>query len=254
MTVIFERGSSERPRGHALLYFRSRSDPQEVWVTYVVILPVNVDVSKYVPPFLMNQMGELSSKELSAFAFPPAPERLGSYEALEQMAASREDDILFAGTLNPTDLPSAMMSISEATQQYAEMYSRYAGTAEAGTRMDEMEGAGVSDVLYGLMSESDRLTELTKLVGRLRFAVDGSDESLISETEEEISLLASHLPDNLDIPKLVRAAKSSDSRSAKLAELYLQRCYHLSLEEYAKLGQVEARIREMESREPPRRQ
>ena len=70
MDIVFDRGSKEEPKGHALLYFRSRSSLEEIWVTYTVILPITVDVTKYVPPFLMNQVGELGPKELSAFAFP----------------------------------------------------------------------------------------------------------------------------------------------------------------------------------------
>lgn len=75
MEIIFEKGSEEKPKGHALLYFRSSSDPEELWASYLVVLPIAVDLSKYVPPFLMNQVGELGPKELSAFAFPPAPEK-----------------------------------------------------------------------------------------------------------------------------------------------------------------------------------
>ena len=246
MDIVFDSGSKERPKGHALLYFRSSSDPDEIWVTYLVILPISVDVSKYVPPFLMNQVGELGPKELSAFAFPPAPERLGDYGTLEEMASQRDDDILFAGTVDPTDVPSAMMSINEAVQRYAEMYSQvYAGPGDAGPE-DEAAGVGVNEVLYGLMSEADKLSELTKLVGRLRFAIEGSDSSLIKEAEDDINLLARHLPDNSNIQELVQAVKSSDARGAELADLYLQRCYHLVLEEYGKLGQVEKKIGEME--------
>ena len=248
MDIVFGRGSQEQPKGHALLYFRTSSDPDEVWVTYLVILPISVDVSKYVPPFLMNQVAEIGPKDLSAFAFPPAPERLGSYAELEEMAVRREDDILYAGTINPTDVASAMMAINEAVQQYASMYAQIAGQPgeeavplEAGTG-----GLGVSEVLYGLMNEGDRLGELTKLVGRLRFAVEGSDPGLVEEAEEDINLLAVHLPDNHGVPRLIQAVKSNDSRGAMLADLYLQRCFHLVKEEYVELSQVEEKIKELE--------
>ena len=85
MDVVYERGSREAPKGHALIYFRSSSDRDEVWVTYAVILPISVDVSKYVPPFLMNQLGDVGPKEMSAFAFPPAPEKLSGYGQIENL-------------------------------------------------------------------------------------------------------------------------------------------------------------------------
>ena len=75
MSVEYHRGDWVRPKGHAFIYLRNSLDHEEVWATYVVVLPITVDLSKYVPPFLMNQIGEMDAKDLSAFAFPPAPER-----------------------------------------------------------------------------------------------------------------------------------------------------------------------------------
>ena len=253
MDLVFEKGSDEQPKGHALLYFRSSSDPEELWVTYLVILPITVDVSKYVPPFLMNQVGEIGPKDLSAFAFPPAPERLGSYSVLEEMANQRDDDILSGGTLNPEDTPAGMMSIHEAVQQYAEIYAKVAGVS---TEPDELEdedaeGLGVNEVLYGLMSDSDKLSELTKLVSRLRFAIDGDDQSLIKETERDIGLLSRHLPRDHSVPQLVEAVKSSDSHSAAMADLYLKRCFHLVQEDYAKLAQIEEDLKALEGSGSP---
>ena len=46
MELVFDRGDRGSPKGHALLYFRSPDDPEAVWVTYIVILPITVDVSK----------------------------------------------------------------------------------------------------------------------------------------------------------------------------------------------------------------
>ena len=250
MGIAFDIGSKERPKGHALLYFRSSDDTEGVWVTYLVVLPVSVDVSKYVPPFLMNEVGELAGKELSSFAFPPAPERMEGYDSLQALAANRDDDVLFGGVINPTDVPSAMMSINEAVQEYAGIYAQVAsGSTEGATEEPEGGGGGVgvSEVLYGLMGDTDKLGELTRLAGRLRFSVEGADAGLVKEAEDDIKLLSAHLPPTLNIPQLVQAVKSSDSRAAELADLYLQRCYHLVQEEYGKLTQIEGQIKNLES-------
>ena len=127
MDVVFDRGSAEQPKGHALLYFRSNVDAAEIWVTYVVILPVSVDVSKYVPPFLIDQVAHMGPNDLSAFAFPPAPEMLGSYDDLESLATARDDDILSAGSINPADVPASMMAISEAVEWYSGIYGEIVG-------------------------------------------------------------------------------------------------------------------------------
>jgi len=257
MNIEYDKGDPTRPKGHALIYFRSSSDNDEVWATYVVILPITVDVSKYVPPFLMNQMGEIGPKDLSAFAFPPAPEQIASYATIESMAEIRDDDVLYAGAYNPTDVTDAMMRINEVVQAYAEEYARIAGSSTVGGEtgendaLEELEGLGINDVLYELMSDSDKLGELSKLIGRLRFAVDGSDDNLTKETESEIAIVARHLPGLHNIPQLVQAVKSNDNRSAELADVYLQRSYHLVHEEYAKLADIESRIKDLEEGATP---
>ncbi len=251
MALSFEKGSEERPKGHALLYFRSSSDLDEIWVTYVVILPVSVDVSKYVPPFLMTHVGEVGPMDLSAFAFPPAPEQLSNYQTLESLASARDDDILYGGAINPTDVPSAMMLVTDVVQQYSEQYSQKVGSPHlaegvAGSYEDS-DGLGVNEVLYALMSDGDKLRELTKLVGQLRFAVEGSDAALVKETEEDLSLLAKQLPDNHHVEQLIEAVKASGERGVRLADLYLQRCYHLVQQEFGKLGENEEEIKSLES-------
>ncbi|MDE2715875.1 MAG: hypothetical protein OXI33_02525 [Chloroflexota bacterium] len=252
MSVEYHRGEWARPKGHAFIYMRNSLDHEEVWATYVVILPITVDLSKYVPPFLMNQIGEMDEKDLSAFAFPPAPEQVSGYDVIERMAEMRDDDILFIGTQNPSDVTGALGRVSEAVQSYSEQYAQITGSSTEGgeapiiEQEEETEGLAVSDVIYGLMSDSDKLSELSKLIGRLRFAVDGSDDRLITETESEITLVANHLPQSHNIPQLVEAVKSNDSRSAELADVYLQRSYHLVHEDYAKLTAIEGRIKELE--------
>ena len=248
MAIEFERGEKDAPKGHAILYFQSSTDAKEVWATYLVILPISVDVSKYVPPFLMGQMGELGMQDLSAFAFPPAPELVDGRDYLEVLAARRDDDVLFGGSINTADVPSAMMAVNEAVQRYSEMYSSVAGGYQPSDLGDpESAGLGVNEVLYDLMSESDKLGELTKLVGRLRFAVEGGEEALSRDAESDIALLANHLPEDFQIPRLIESAKAGGPLAARLANLCLQRCFHLAQQEFVKLGQVEEEIESLEA-------
>ena len=250
MDLAYERGSDIDPKGHAFLYFRNKSDSDEVWSTYVILLPISVDVSKYVPPFLMNQMPEVGPKDLSAFAFPPAPEKLESHQMLENIANIRDDDVLFAGSIDPSNISHAMSLVNDAVQEYVKAYSGIVGNSLdslATDSSDEHKGMGVDEVLYGLMSEGDKLTELTKLISRLRFAVEGSDLRLIKETEEDIELLKIHLSDNYNVTQLIDMVKIGGISGSKLADLYLQRCYHLVQEEYSKLIEVDAQIKELES-------
>ena len=251
MDLPFERGSAEKPKGHALVYSTAASAPDELWATYLIILPIKVDVTKYVPPFLMNQMGELGPKDLTAFAFPPSPEKIPNRRHLDDLAALRDDDVLYGGTLSGggDDVAGAMYTVNELLQSYSQLYADNAPASPSATDENEADGVGINEVLYGLMSEADRLGELTKLIGRLRYAVDGSEDGLIRETEDEIELLTKHLPGDMQVPKMVAAVKTTDPRGAQLAALYLQRSYHLVQEAFKELGAVEREIEDLEAEE-----
>ena len=73
MTLEYHIGDPASPKGHALIYFRDGSDPDKVGAAYVVMLPVSVDISKYVPPFLAGQVEQLGTGNMSSFAFPRLP-------------------------------------------------------------------------------------------------------------------------------------------------------------------------------------
>ena len=226
--------------------FEDSASPGEMWATYLVVLPISIDIAKYVPPFLMNQVEQAGATELSAFAFPPAPERVGSREALEEMASRREDDVLYCGTFDTGDVAGAMMSVNEAVQAYADRCVAVAAEVPE-DEAEEDDALGVNEVLYGLMNDADKLGELTSLVGKLKFAVEGSDDTQARDAEREMSALARHLPADNQVQHLIAALKSSDSRGARLADLYLQRCYHLVKEEYREMADIDRQLAELET-------
>ena len=253
MDFTFERGSEQRPKGHALIYFHNSQDASEFLATYMIVFPIRTDVSKYVPPFLLNQIGEVGANDLSAFAFPPAPEPMGDFEDIERLAEAREDDIIYGGSINTTDVVSMIGMVNEAISWYSDLWEQYAQPesviVEAADDETSEIGLSVNDVLYGLMSDQDKLNELTRLVGRLRDAVGSGDMSLAAETRGEIIALGHHLPDNHQVSRLAKAAGTEGENAARLTSLYLQRCFHLTSEEYVMLGQVEDEIRSIEDRD-----
>ncbi len=144
------------------------------------------------------------------------------------------------------------MAVSDAVQSYADLYGNYVqGVQPSGTGEPELPGSpGVNDVLYSLMSDSDRLGELTKLVGKLRFAIDGGEDALAKEAEADINLLVTHLPENHRAKRLIESVKAEGTTGARLADLYLRRCFHLIREDYVKLGEVEDEINTLEMEGP----
>ena len=254
MDLNFEKGRPDNPRGHAFLVFTDSASPGDMWATYLVVLPISIDLAKYVPPFLMGQLGD-ADHDLSAFAFPPFPEKIESYDQLTELAAERKDDVIMAGAIDPSDVVSAMTSVSAALQQYADTCASLDPDDEdvdlALEAPDEPEGLGINEVMYSLMNDGDKLSELTKLVGRLRYAMEGGEEVMVRETESDILTLSRLLPENHQIPRLLEVAKATGNANAELAHLYLQRCFLILREEYANLSELDSRIRMIESRQEP---
>lgn len=240
MELYFERGTRESPKGHALVYFRHRYNREEVLATYLITLPIKADMSKYIPPLFAAQMQGISPQELFGFAFPPVPERVESLSQLQHLAELRDDDLLDGGTVDSNDPMSLLHVVNELQQEYSHLWER---------SLEEQisaEPTTVSEVFYELMGERDRLSELSKMVGKLRFAAEGSDPGMVRETEEEILALGKYLPERYQIPRLLKVATIPAQLGSKLAELYLERCYKLFEEDYRRLQEVEGEIRQIE--------
>ncbi len=252
-----------------MLYFRVDTEPDKVYATYVVTLPVKSDLTKYVPPFLASHLGNMPFSDLSAFAMPPVPEAVNSFEELERLSQLREDDLVYGGSMFSFDLPRMMETATEAVQVYSSLCSEALGmigtpaegAAEAiGEELRETlevaavpetepepepepdDSLNVNEVLFSFMSESDKLGELSRLLGRLRFAVDGADQSEADEVGAEITVLARHLPENFKVSDLLNVAKDNSERSSQLAKLYIDRCFRLSAGDAGAATELDAQI------------
>ena len=259
MDLTFERGDSEHPRGHAVLYFRVDTEPDKVYATYVVTLPIKADLAKYIPPFLASQLGGLPLNDLSAFAMPPLPEPVEGYRELERLCQLREDDLIYVTSMFSFDLPRMMEAVTEAVQAYSDLCARHFGDGAAtGVKVieeakeqetSEDRSYQVNEVLFGLMSESDKLAELAKLLGTLRFAVEGSDSGTVDEVSEDITTLARHLPEGFQISTLLAVAKDTSQRGSKLAQLYLDRCFRLSAGDFSSVQTLDEEIQSLSDEE-----
>ncbi len=245
-------GDSSSPKGHALIYFRDDSDTNQVCASYVVMLPVTVDISKYIPPFLAGQVEQLGSGDMSSFAFPPAPEPVPSETWLQDTAAKRGDDLLYGGTVKMDDVTSLMSVVADIASEYGSQYESaesmrsdpelHQGAARTSARAESESTPNVNDVMYSLMSEPDLLTELTTLMGRLQYEVSGGDESGAQESEIKIRAIAKHIPENRRIDLLVAAATEDPSKSGERAQLYLERAYALYREDYTRVHVIEQQL------------
>jgi hypothetical protein len=248
MTLNFERGDPAAPTGHALLYFTDSSDPGKASATYVVLLPVMVDIRKYVPPFLAGQVEGISASDLSAFAFPPAPEPVESADWVRRTAQARGDDLISGGAADSRNPVLMMARTGEIVAEYRRLYTGRTAPAPGAPASVTSEGpaAPVDDVVYGLMGEADLLAELSTLVGRLRYAVEGRDTATAAETRAKVQAIGNRLPANRRIDRLVELAADTSPRASGIAQLYVERAYALFREDYLRVKTLDAQIAGLE--------
>src|SRR3990172_3970039 len=118
MDLVFERGERESPRGHGLLYFRSKSDPTALLATYVIVPPVRIDLAKYMPAMLAAQFPSADSDTIGVIPIPPLAEPVPDHQTLEHLAEVRDEDLVFAGDVDAASLADLMSATAEASRAY----------------------------------------------------------------------------------------------------------------------------------------
>lgn len=238
----FELGVPAAPAGHALLYFTDPSDPRKAYATYLILLPVMVDIRKYVPPFLAGQVESVSSGDLSAFAFPPAPEPVESVDWVRRTAAERGDDLISGGPADTHNPVQMMARTGEIVAEYRRLYSGRVPAAGGAVASRQGPAAPVDDVVYGFMAEADLLAELSTLIGRLRYAVEGRDTATVAETSSKVQAIARRVPANRRLDRLIEVASDPSPRAAGVAQLYVERAYALFREDYLRVKTLDEQI------------
>jgi hypothetical protein len=245
MSLQFRRGSPDRPRGHAIVYFELADQPGSLVATYVVLSPIAFDIGKYLPPMFASGI-DPSQLGGSFVALPPIPERVDSLTVLERLAEVRDDDLVDAGRVAST-LDRQMQATAEAVQAYLRLYD--AATKPLVAEPSTESALDVDDVVYELMTDQVRVSELAKLTGKLRYAVETGDRRLLDETVDEVRRLGRYLPASYRIEAFLRAATSTGTEAGKLTALYLERCYKLAAEEYGDVARLEREISAVEAQQ-----
>jgi hypothetical protein len=246
VTLNFERGDPAAPAGHAILYFTDSKDAAKASATYIVLLPVMVDIRKYVPPFLAGQVEGVSAADLSAFAFPPAPEPVESADWVRRTAVGRGDDLISGGAADLRDPMLMMARTGEIVAEYRRLYAGRTPAAPGAPASLEGAAAPVDQVVYGMMGEADLLAELSTLIGRLRYAVEGRDTATAAETRAKVQAIASRLPANRRADRLIEVAADPSPRASGIAQLYVERAYALSREDYLRVKALDEQIAGLE--------
>lgn len=253
MQLRFELGDPQAPRGHAIVYAHAGNDPNRLLATYCVVLPIQFSIGKYLPPILSGQLPMEGLRDASAMSVVPMPPMLEDYDnlaALRQLAERRGDDLCDMGNVFISDDGQRMTYAAEACQAYGVLFAQYSErwpqpVEESTASVAPLEELNVEDIMTQVLPERDRLSELSRLVGQARYALDGHDRHLLAEVSATMRRIARSLPEKYRADLLVDAALREDASSARLAELYLQRGYKLADEDYANIPPIEREIRNL---------
>lgn len=243
MNLEFERGDPASPRGHALLYFRSRGNPETLLATYVIVPPVRIDLAKYMPAMLAAQL-PADSETIGVIPIPPLAEPVLDHGTLEHLAASRDEDLVYAGDVNAENLADLITTTAEAARAYLTLFRERHDLRLPESQPKHQPELDVADVVYSMLPERDKLAELTKLLGQLRYALDGQDGRAAEDALDSVRKLGRYLPAPYRIDELAEAASLPGERGSRLAQLYLERCYRLSDQAYGELERIDQQIRE----------
>src|SRR5947207_9160606 len=152
MDLNFERGFADAPAGHALVYFTNPVDGTTL-ATYLVVLPIALQLAKYVPPMFAAQLPMADLQGIGAVPLPPVPEPVESRSYLERLAELRRDDLISAGAATGTDFAGMMSPVAQIAQEYAQLYEQHTRQLPAEQKSeDAVSESSVSDVIYDLMS------------------------------------------------------------------------------------------------------
>ena len=164
------------------------------------------------------------------------------------MAAFRGDDVLVAGSAGAWDAASLMARVAELGDTYANAYRDAAAQApEPQPDVIELESGSASALLYSVLSENERLEELSRQVGRLRYALEGKDVTLAESTRSEMRAIAAYLPEKYRATEMIEAASRPDRAGARLAQLFIERGYKLQQDDIAEIARLDSEIAELQT-------
>jgi hypothetical protein len=246
MQLVFERGDSTTPRGHALVYFRESSESSHLRASYLVVAPIEMDFAKYVPPMFAAQFSGLMPSGPTAMPLPPIPEPVASLTWLTRLAEARDDDLIDGGQVDANAPQSMLMVTSELAGRYAALWADYAARLDRSEPdADVGEPAALPDVdalLMSVLSDTERVARLAKLAGTLRYALEVADNELRDETVAGMERIGSHLPTSYRFNALLAAGRKPDPASGQLLQLYVERAYKLAAEEYHEVERLDREI------------
>lgn len=240
----FKLGAEKNPKGHAIIYFE---EFDEIYAAYVMDFPITGDLSKYIPEMFKDQIPD---EEMTKMIFPPVPEKYnGDLESLIKLSENRSDDLIYGGSINPKDSSQAMSKLNQLANEYSNLCSE----TKYGNLNSIIEDIPKSSILenqsnYSAMGESELLSEITKLIGKIKFSKDSDDKNEIFDYKCEIKEIGTLIPENRKITDLLEHVDLDMEKSEEIISAYISRAYSMLNEDYIKVKEFEDLILDLENK------
>ena len=269
MQLRFIRGDAQAPRGHAIVIARPYGQPGRALATYCIVLPIQFSIARFLPPILTSQMPMEGLQDLSGspsvMPVPPILDEVADVDALIALAELRDDDVVEIDGVNSSNDGLKMELAAESSAEYGRLYATYTAQRNpparqrdpigfrAGSQSNDQPAAIEPEHLEAIIGEApagidhEQLREISRLIGTLRYALEGNDLHQIEETKRSLRRAVAPLSEKFRADELIDAALIPGERGQKLADLYLMRAYKLADEDYPAIPALEEQIRAMNS-------
>jgi hypothetical protein len=243
----FKLGNKEKPMSHAIIYF---TDNEFIFASYVIEFPITGDISKYIPEMFKDQIPD---QDMDKIIFPPLPEKYeGSLDELMKLCSLRSDDLIYGGSIGSEDKTLAMSKLSKIANDYSELCKEYFDQITldnflSNPKENTKKKLDKENIEIISMQESELLSEITKLIGKIKFSKDNNEAETINLHKKEISKISEMLPENRKIKDMISYLDLETENSEKIVSAYISRAYSMFNEDYIKVKELESLILELEN-------
>ena len=242
----FKLGNKEKPKCHAIVYF---TDNELIFASYVIDFPITGDISKYIPEMFADQIPD---QDMDKIIFPPLPEKFeGTLDELINLCSLRSDDLIYGGLINSQEKTIAMSKLSQIANNYSDLCKEYFDQVTLDNLLNDSKN-NTSKILnsesleINSMQESELLSEVTKIIGKIKFSKDNNEIDTIEIHKQEIVKISEILPENRKIKEIISYLDLESQNSEKLISAYISRAYSMFNEDYIKVKELETLILDLE--------
>jgi hypothetical protein len=243
----FKLGNKEKPKCHAIVYF---SDNEIIYASYVIDFPITGDISKYIPEMFADQIPD---QDMDKIIFPPLPEKFeGTIDELINLCSLRSDDLIYGGAISSEEKTLAMSKLSQIANDYSELCKEYFDQItldnllnDSSKNIKEISDTEILEI--NNMEESELLSEVTKIIGKINFSKDTNEIDTIEGYKKEILNISELLPENRKIKEIISYLDIETEKSEKLISAYISRAYSMFNEDYIKVKELDSIIQDLEN-------